>query len=147
MFAESVENGALPGSCLEGLISVLYKKNDREDTRNYRPISLLNNDYKILTRLLTKRMNAAVLQFVSPQQTGFVPNAFIAENIMLLKLIQAHVEDQDGEALFLFLDMEKAFDKCSWEYLKKSLSRLGFGQRLQRQQLASASAKGLHWVP
>ncbi len=108
VFNESRHSGALPQSCMQGLISVLYKKKDREDPRNYRPITLLNCDYKILTRILTKRMNEAALQFVSPCQNGFVPGGFIAENIMLLKLIQSYVEEQREDALFLFLDMEKA---------------------------------------
>ena len=47
-------------------------------------------------------MNKAVLQFVSPQQNGFVPGGFLPENIMLLKLIQAHVEDEDEDAYFVF---------------------------------------------
>ena len=73
-------------------------------------------------------MNEAVKQFVSPQQNGFVPGGFIAENTMLLKLIQAYVEDENEEAFFIFLDMEKAFDRCSWDYLRKALTALGFNQ-------------------
>ena len=57
--------GELHPTCIEGIISVSYKKKDRKDPRNYRPITLLNGDYKILTRVLTQRMNTAVLQFVS----------------------------------------------------------------------------------
>jgi hypothetical protein len=57
-------------------------------------------------RILTVRMNTAVTQFVSPQQNGFVPHGFIAENIMLLKLLQAYAEENGIEAYFLFLDME-----------------------------------------
>ena len=114
VYEESAAHKELPDSCLEGIISVLYKKGAKDDPRNYRPLSLLNCDYKIFTRILTQRMNTAVLQFVSPQQTGFVQNSFIAENIMLLKLLQAKVEEEDEEAIFLFLDMEKAFDRCSW---------------------------------
>ena len=72
-------------------------------------------------------MNLAVLQFVSPQQTGFVQHSFIAENLMLLKLLQAKIEEEDEEAIYLFLDMEKAYDRCSWSYLKSSLTHLGFG--------------------
>ena len=72
-------------------------------------------------------MNKAILQFVSPQQTGFVPHSFIAENLMLLKLLQAKVDDCDEDAIYLFLDMEKAYDRCSWSYLRESLDRLGFG--------------------
>ena len=58
-------------------------------------------------------MNETVVQFVSRFQNGFVPDAFIAENIMLysvLKLVQAYIEDGDEDAFFVFLDMEKAFD-------------------------------------
>merc|ERR1711965_477198 len=80
---EGARHGELHPTCLEGIISVLYKKKDRTDPRNYRPITLLNGDYKIFTRVLTRRMNKAVLQFVSPQQNGFVPGGFIGENIML----------------------------------------------------------------
>ena len=125
---ESKSAGTLHPTCIEGLISVLYKKKNRDDPRNYRPITLLNGDYKILTRILTRRMNEAVLQFVSPQQNGFVPGGFLPENIMLLKLIQARIEEEDEEAMFIFLDMEKAFDRSSWQYLHKALLAIGFDQ-------------------
>ena len=77
-------------------------------------------------------MNEAVLQFVSPQQNGFVPGGFLPENIMLLKLIQAYVEAEDSEAYFVFLDMEKAFDRCSWEYLHEALRAIGFDDNFIR---------------
>jgi hypothetical protein len=123
---ESQREGALPDSCLQGIISTMHKKQARDDPRNYRPITLLNGDYKIFTRALTRRMNKAVLQIVSPQQNGFVPGGFLPENIMLLKLIQAYIEDEDSDAYFVFLDMEKAFDRCSWEYLHRALDAIGF---------------------
>ena len=126
VFNESHTHGELPATCTQGIISVLYKKKDREDPRNYRPITLLNNDYKILTRVLTRRMNEAVVQFVSPQQNGFVPGEFLPENIMLLKLIQAYIEEEDSNAYFIFLDMENAFDRSSWEYLVEVLEAIGF---------------------
>ena len=123
---ESQAEGALPETMKQGIISVLYKKKERNDPRNYRPITLLNGDYKIFTRILTRRMNEAVLQFVSPQQNGFVPGGFLPENIMLLKLIQAYVEAEDEDAYFVYLDMEKAFDRCSWTYLHEALHKIGF---------------------
>jgi hypothetical protein len=74
---------------------MLYKKGDREDPRNYRPITLLNTDDKIFTRILSKRMCTVMHQFVSEFQKGFVPGVFIAEATMLLKLIEAYInEDQ-----------------------------------------------------
>ena len=123
---ESHARGTLPATMTEGIISVLYKKKERDDPRNYRPITLLNCDYKIMMRILTARMNKAVVQFISKDQNGFVPGAFIAENLMRLKLIQDYIEDEDQEALFIFLDMEKAFDRCSWEFLTAGLEKIGF---------------------
>ena len=77
-------------------------------------------------RILASRMNLAVHQFVSDTQTGFVLDAFLAENVMLLKLIQAYIEDEDSDAYFIFLDMEKAFDRCSWEFLIEAMRAIGF---------------------
>ena len=47
VFNEAIDQGALPGRMLEGEISLLYKKKDPRDIRNYRPITLLNADYKL----------------------------------------------------------------------------------------------------
>ena len=109
---------------MEGMISVLYKKKDRTDPRNYRPITLLNADYKILMRVLTRRLNKAAVQFVSRQQNGFVPGGFIVENIMLLQMLQAYAEEENIEALFVFLDMEKAYDRVSWDYLIAAIKEM-----------------------
>lgn len=126
VFNESHEEGSLPTSMLEGTISVLYKKKARNDPRNYRPITLLNNDYKIMMRILSQRMNEAVVQFVSKDQNGFVPDGFIAENLMRLQLVMDYIDDENMEALYMFADMEKAFDRCSWSFLVDSLDALGF---------------------
>ena len=120
VFNQSRRKGALPEGMRCGIISVLYKKKDR----NYRPLTLLNNDYKILMRILTKRMNEAVLQFVSRDQNGFVPDGFIAENILRLQLLQELAEEENIDALFMFLDMVKAFDRCSWEFLEDALAAI-----------------------
>ena len=117
---ESHEKGEFTPGFSDGLIALLYKKKERDDPRNYRPITLLNGEYKIMMRILTQRMNETVVQFVSRFQNGFVPDAFIAENIMLLKLVQAYIEDGDEDAFLVFLDMEKAFDRCSWDFLIKA---------------------------
>ena len=126
--------GKLPGHFLEGDISMLFKKNDREDPRNYRPITLLNTDYKIFTRILSKRMAKVVHEFVSESQKGFVPDTFIAEASMLLRMIESYINDEPStrKGAFLFLDMEKAFDRVSYEFTKKGLQALGFGPRFRK---------------
>ena len=128
VFQEAHERGTLPPGVGDGYISLLYKKKERDDPRNYRPITLLNSDYKILMRVLARRMNEAVVQFVSDSQTGFVPDSFLPENTMLLQLLMDWVEEENEEAYLVFLDMEKAFDRCSWTFLIEGLEAIGFDQ-------------------
>ena len=128
LFQEAHEQGTLPPGVGDGYISLLYKKKERDDPRNYRPITLLNSDYKILMRVLARRMNEAVVQFVSDSQTGFVPDTFLPENTMLLQLLMDWVEEENEEAYLVFLDMEKAFDRCSWTFLIEGLEAIGFDQ-------------------
>ena len=123
---EGRQNGSFFEGFNEGIVSLLYKKGSRHDVRNYRPVTLLNGDYKILTRILAKRMLRIVTQFVSPEQIGFVPRTFIAETTMFIKLLQTHLEHIDEGGVLVFLDMEKAFDRVSWRFLKRGMRKLRF---------------------
>eukprot|EP00965_Chrysotila_dentata_P147865 4881024-Pleurochrysis_carterae.AAC.1 len=125
-YFNSFKSQGLPKGFSDGIISILYKIGIREDRRNYRPITLLNTVYKVLTRILAKRTLVPATQFVSEQQIVFVPNTFIAEATMLIQMIQAHLDSNDDEGPLVFLDLEKAFDMCSWMYLRKVLRKLRF---------------------
>jgi hypothetical protein len=73
---------------------MLYKKDDRTDPTNYRPITLLNTDYKIFTRVLAHRMKKVVHEFVSDCQKGFVPDVFIAEATAMLRMVEAYINEE-----------------------------------------------------
>ena len=75
---DAADNG-LPASFLQGEIITLYKKGDPRDPRNYRPITILNADYKTFTKLLAHRLNRTLDSIISPQQLGFVPGRIITE--------------------------------------------------------------------
>ena len=127
VFNESYTNRKLGSSLKEGNVSLLYKKKERKDIRNYRPLTLLNSDYKILTRILCWRMKGGMHEIVSAENTGFSPGRFIAENTVCTKLMQAYLDEEDLPGALVFLDMEKAFDRVSWEFMHKALESLGFG--------------------
>ena len=127
--------GRLPEEMRKGDICVLFKKGDRDEVRNYRPITLLQNSYKIFTRVLTQRMNKVVHQFVAETQKGFVPHTFIADCTMMMNLIEAYLNEGDDESkkgLMIFLDMEKAFDRVSYDFIMSGLEALGFGEAFRR---------------
>ena len=77
-------------------------------------------------------MKQVIGTVVSQENTGFSPGRFIAENTQQMKLMQQLLEDDNEEGMFVFLDLEKAFDRVSWEYLKKAIARLGFGPDFQK---------------
>ena len=121
--------GKLPKHFMEGDITIVHKKNTRLDPRNYRPLTMLNTDYKIYTKVLANRMKKVVHEFVSSPQKGFVPDVFIAECTMMLTLIENYINEnpEERQGAFLFLDMEKAFDRVSYQFLNKSMEAVGFG--------------------
>ena len=125
----AVAKGKLPDSFLRGDIGLIFKKGDRDEVRNYRPITLLQGAYKIFTRVLTRRMAKVVHEFVDECQKGFVPNTVLQDATMLLGLIEGYVNDDclNRKALMVFLDMEKAFDRVSYDFLLRGLEAVGFG--------------------
>jgi len=129
---EAHDDHALPHTFLEGEISILYKKGDPRDMKNYRPITLLNADYKLMTKILAIRLQAHINHIISPPQNGFVPGRSIFDNFNVSQLIQAYIDETDGEGLIIFLDIEKAFDTVSWAYMKMAMRALNVGPRYSR---------------
>lgn len=74
---ESVFNDALkgifPSSWLKTKLILLYKKGDASDLVNWRPLSMINCDPKVFTKIVSKRMSKALADTVMPFQTGFMP--------------------------------------------------------------------------
>ena len=131
LLTEAIAKGSMPTILLEGEISVMYKKNERNDPRNYRPLTMLQNAYKIYTRVIARRMKNMVHEFVDSCQKGFVPDTFIADATMLLQLTEQYINEdlEEGErkGIMIFCDMEKAFDRVSYTFLREGLQALGFG--------------------
>jgi hypothetical protein len=128
MIEEACEYEYLPEDTTEGTIAIIYKnKGDPRDMRNYRPITLLQVDYKIYAKRLVARLKKEITNIISPAQLGFVPGRVITEATHLLKLIQAYLNENEEDGLILALDWEKAFDRASWDYYHQALEALNFG--------------------
>ena len=131
LFAALHSKGALTDTMEEGELTLLYKKKERCDIRNYRPITLLNSDLKILTATLARRVASAVSNTIMGCQTGFMHGRFIADNTQTTQLLQAIQEEDSSESTaFIALDQEKAFDRISWRTLNLTFQRIGFGANL-----------------
>ena len=130
-YTESNEDCFLSFTQRQGQISLIPKK-DRNPLllKNWRPLSLLNSDYKILAKTIANRIKPCLENVVHHDQTGFLQNRYIGENIVkALDLIEI-AEEEDMEAFLMFIDFEKAYDHIEWPFLYKTLELFGFDENL-----------------
>ena len=94
------------------IISLIPKKNKKlEYLSNWRSISLLNNDYKIATKVITIRIEKVLPKIIHSSQTGHVKGRYIGvESIRTITDIMSFTKTQNIPGLAVFLDFERAFD-------------------------------------
>ena len=125
------EVGQLSVTQRRGVIKLLPKKDTIPHfIKNWRPISLLNCDYKIATKAIANRIKKVIPNVINQDQTGFIKGRFIGENIRLIDSLIKYSVDRNIPGLLLFLDFEKAFDTLEWHFIRKALQHFGFGQSL-----------------
>ena len=125
VFNECFERNILPHSMRRSVSTLLPKKGKNLlFLKNWRPISLLNNDYKILAKIISP--------LISHDQCGFLKGRFIGENIRLFIDIQSYCKMHNIGGLALYIDFEKAFDTVEWSFICKTLRRFGFKEQFVR---------------
>ena len=128
----SFEHGHLTTLQKQSVITILPKPDkDILFLENWRPISLLNVDYKISSKSIANRIKKVISSIISSAQTGFIKGRYIGENVRLLNDILEYVEDTHLPALLFFTDFEKAFDSVSHEFMFKTLDHFNFGPDLK----------------
>jgi len=125
-----LKGGAIPDSWREAIISVIAKEGkDKTNCSNYRPISVLNIDYRLFTAILARRFENILPDIISLDQTGFIKNRQTQDNIRRTLHIMQHINDKKIEALIMGMDAEKAFDSVRWDFLFRVMKRFNFHER------------------
>lgn len=123
--------GELSISQKQGIISLLPKKGrDTLLLKNWRPISLLNQDYKLIAKALAARMKKHLTNIIHSDQTGFINDRYIGENITRILNIMEYAEEEHTAAVIMSIDYEKAYDSVEWKYMYKVLKFFNFGPQL-----------------
>ena len=140
IFADIQKNGVdeKTGFAL-GWMCPLYKKKDRTEICNYRPITLLNTDYKILTKALAIQLMDHLGSLVHKDQAGFIPKRSILDHIRLAKAIINYAEASEEDGAIVALDQEKAYDKIHHDYLWEVLDAFNLPETFTR------TIKALYW--
>ena len=125
VFEVSYQEKELAYSQYLALIILLFKKGQREDIRNWRPISLSNTDVKILAKIFAERVKKVLPYIIHNNQCGCVKGRRIGQGI---RLVEDAFSNLGREGLILIKDEEKAFDRVEWEWLFFVLEKFNFGE-------------------
>ena len=104
----------LSASQYKGVLTLLHKGGGREDIKNWRPLTLLNWDYKIISKLLAERLKNVLTKLIHPDQKGFVKGRNISEANRMIQDIIQYADEENEEGIIVFLDQQKAFDRVEW---------------------------------
>ena len=104
----SFENGSLTTLQKQGIISLLPKKdNDLCSLNNWRPLTLLNTDYKIVTKAIANRIKKFLPKIIDCSQTGFIKGRYIGENIRLIQETIEMLEKENMPGLYFLQTLRK----------------------------------------
>ena len=117
------EKEQLPNQWNEGIICPLYKKGDRLDCTNYRPITLLNVAYKIYAIILNQRLVDTVETELGDYQSGLRRNRSTIDNIFMIRQIIEKYYEYNADIHNIFLDYIHAFDSVKRNKILDSLSQ------------------------
>jgi hypothetical protein len=127
LFNECFQKGYMSETMKIATVKLLYKKGGREKIGNYRPISLLCSDYKILAKIMTSRMQNVMKEIIENDQQDFIKDREITGNLILVKEVIEYCNKSGEEGAIILMDFQKAYDRVNRETMMKVLEKMNFG--------------------
>ena len=118
----------VPGYLNKTLIALIPKIQGPETLGNYRPISLCNTVYKIITKVIVARIKPYLDSMISPYQAAFIPGRRGMDNsIIVQEIIHSISRSKGGKGhMAIKIDLEKAYDKIEWGFIREMLIHFNF---------------------
>lgn len=111
-------SGILPPSSNATILTLVPKRIGASAISDYRPISCCNTIYKVISKLLVKRLKPILPTLILPNQTAFVQGRLLVENTILAsEIIHGYHKDRGPKRITLKVDIEKAFDTVNWSFI------------------------------
>jgi hypothetical protein len=129
LFNYFLDCGYMHDTAYMGIISLLYKgKGERFLRENWRPLTMLNLDYKIFTKILARRLRKVMSTIVHPDQTCSVPGRKIQDSIAHVMSVIDYVNECDQNVLLVSVDHLSAFDMIEWQFIFNVFEKMNFGK-------------------
>jgi hypothetical protein len=122
---ESRTSGKVCGSLNATFLTLIPKEEKPNSFHEYRPISLCNFVYKVITKLIASRIKDKLASCISNEQFGFLKDRLISDAIGLAQECMHSSKSKKMSSLILKLDLKKAYDKVSWSFLRMLLIQIG----------------------
>jgi hypothetical protein len=119
--------GEMSSDQRRGIISLSPKKGKvRSFLKNWRPITLLTVDYKLLAKALALRLGTILPDYIDETQFGYIKDRYIGENIRCIMDLNDLCKKENKQAYGIQIDFEKAFDSVSWDFMFICLEKMNF---------------------
>jgi hypothetical protein len=125
----SLQKGQLPNSMLKGIITLILKNGDLTLLDNWRPITLLNTDYKLITRGFAQRLTAVLPKLITSDQSYCIPNRSFHTNLRLIRDAINYANHNNQPLAVISLDQASAYDRVAHSYIFHVLDKFGFGEK------------------
>lgn len=123
---EVCQQGVLPDWMNKGMVRLIPKGFDRLHPKDWRPITLLNLSYKVLAKLLATQIKFTLPRLLNERQFGFLQGRSIND----ATLVSLDLALTTGKQFILCnLDLEKAYDRIHWDFILRTMEKIGFGSR------------------
>jgi hypothetical protein len=109
-------------------LTLIPKEERVTNLKNFRPITLCNMIYKIISKVLALRLNPILPFVISKDQLGYVEGRQIMDSVILVHEIIHSLKSTRTPGMLLKLDLSKSFDKLSWQYMKVLILAFGFNK-------------------
>ncbi|KAL2924062.1 hypothetical protein RDABS01_015553, partial [Bienertia sinuspersici] len=113
----------VPPAINKTIISLIPKVDHPESLKHYRPISLCNSTYKIVSKILVQRIRPLLQNIISPNQNSFLPGRGTEVNYIVASEALHSTRIKKGRKSFFALkvDLEKAYDRLEWDFIRECL--------------------------